>query len=155
MLKWEEIVWKDLSRDALYGILALRAEVFVVEQDCAFQDLDGNDAQSIHVVAWSSRDYANSIFQALAYTRIVPPAVSYAEPSIGRVVTAPSLRGQGVGVELMERSVAACHRLYPGQEIRISAQAYLEKFYAGLGFAPTGKYYLEDGIPHLEMLRPA
>lgn len=155
MLKWEEIVWKDLSRDALYGILALRAEVFVVEQDCAFQDLDGNDAKSIHVVAWSSGDYANSIFQALAYTRIVPPAVSYAEPSIGRVVTAPSLRGQGVGVELMERSIAACHRLYPGQEIRISAQAYLEKFYAGLGFVPTGKNYLEDGIPHLEMLRPA
>jgi ElaA protein len=152
MLNWDVISWKDLSRDALYEILALRAEVFVVEQDCPYQDVDGKDAKSLHVVAWSSADYANSTRRALAYTRIVFPGVSYVEPSIGRVVTAAEVRGQGVGVELMRQSITACQRHFPGQPIRISAQSYLEKFYVELGFVATGKTYLEDGIPHLEML---
>ena len=151
MLNWEVISWSELSRDDLYAILALRAEVFVVEQDCPYQDVDGKDVCSLHVVGRQSAGDGTGV---MAYARIVVPGGVYAEPSIGRVVTSRAARGRGLGQQLMGRAIEACGLHFPGLPIRISAQAYLERFYFELGFVPTGKTYLEDNIPHLEMLRP-
>jgi ElaA protein len=137
MLNWEVILWSELSRDDLYAILALRAEVFVVEQDCPYQDVDGKDACSLHVVG---RQSAGDGAEVMAYAR---------------VVTSRAARGRGLGQQLMGCAIEACGLHFPGVPIRISAQAYLERFYFELGFVPTGKSYLEDNIPHLEMLRPA
>ena len=122
--------------------MVLRQRVFVVEQRCAYLDADGYDPQSRHL--WADR--AGSIE---AYLRIVPAGAKYAEVSIGRVITAPEARGTGLGRELMRRGVAACG----AQPIRIGAQAHLEKFYGELGFRRVSDEYLEDDIPHIEMLR--
>lgn len=141
------MIWHDKPFDALtarelYAILALRAQVFVVEQACVYLDPDGKDPVSRHLWVADS--------DVLAYIRIVPPGISYAEISIGRVVTAPAARGRGLAKELMLRGIAACG----AQPIRIGAQCYLERFYADLGFERAGADYIEDGIPHLEMVRP-
>lgn len=135
----------ELSLDQLYEILALRSEVFIVEQDCPYQDLDGKDQRSEHLCAYEGE-------RLVAYARLVRPGVSYEEPSIGRVITSEKIRSKGVGKELMQQAIDEMQRLYPNQDIRISAQSYLEAFYSGLGFHNTGKFYLEDGIPHQEML---
>lgn len=135
----------------MYGALRLRSDVFVVEQDCVYPDLDDKDACSIHLVAMATD--AKPGDSAQATVRLVPPGISYEEPSIGRVVTIQSTRGTGLGRELMERSIRTCQRHWPCQNIRISAQQYLIRFYEDLGFKCVGKGYLEDGIPHIEMLR--
>lgn len=133
----------------VYDLLALRSAVFVVEQTCIFQDADGVDLQASHLLG------RNPQGELVALLRIVDPGVKYAEPSIGRVITAPAIRGTGTGRSLVHRGLAECARLWPGQGIRISAQARLERFYREFGFATQGEPYLEDDIPHLEMLRPA
>ncbi len=136
----------ELEPRELYAILAVRAEVFVVEQDCPYQDVDGKDFDSIHL--WASiPDGA-----VVAYSRITPPGVRFAEPSIGRVVTTMAVRGTGAGRELMDRSIVVCRRQWPSSAIRISAQQYLRDFYESLGFETVRGPYPEDGIPHLEML---
>jgi ElaA protein len=141
-LSWHESPFDALTVHQLYAILALRQRVFVVEQTCAYLDADGADAPSRHL--WAER--AGDI---VAYVRLVPAGLKFAEVSIGRVITAPETRGTGLGRELMRRAIAACGQV----PIRIGAQAHLEKFYGELGFVRASDVYDEDGIPHIEMLR--
>lgn len=136
----------DLTIHQLYAILQLRMEVFVVEQTCYYQDCDGRDQASLH--HW----FENSDSEIIAYVRICKPGVSYAEPSIGRVIVAEKYRRKSLGKQIMESSIEIAKKHFSVGSIRISAQKYLVDFYTNLGFIPTGKEYLEDGIPHLEML---
>ena len=145
--------WGDLTRDELHAILRLRIDVFVVEQDCPYPELDGKDLQSIHVYAFKSDDAISAGDAAAATIRICAPGESYSEPSIGRVATRMDCRGIGLGIEIMNRAIAECDTQYPGLGIRISAQCYLEKFYTDLGFKSAGETYLEDDIPHIQMFR--
>jgi ElaA protein len=149
-----DIVWRacrlgDLSVLDLTRIYRARQEVFVIEQQCIYLDADGADERSHHLAAWSPQHEL-----PLAYARLVEPGVKYAEPSIGRVITTAPARGTGLGRELMRRVLALAAHTYPGQAIRISAQSRLARFYGELGFVAVGTDYLEDGIPHVEMLRP-
>ena len=146
-------LWGDLSRDDFHAILRLRIDVFVVEQDCPYPELDGKDLKSIHVYAFKSEDDMSSGASAAATVRICAPGLSYSEPSIGRVATRSDCRGVGLGIEIMNRAISECDKHYPDLGIRISAQCYLEKFYADLGFKSTGEPYLEDDIPHIQMFR--
>jgi len=135
-----------LSLDQLYAIMKIRQEVFVVEQNCPYLDADGKDQQSHHLMIFMGKELA-------AYTRLVPPGISYKQySSIGRVVNGSSFRGQGIGKKLMERSIEECQRIFPNHSIKISAQCYLEKFYKELGFEDLGSRYDEDGIPHMSMI---
>ena len=143
--EWARI--DGLSPRAFHAAIALRESVFVVEQSCVFQDADEFDLHCWHLLAWSGHALA-------AYLRVVDPGGKYPEPSIGRVANAAAFRGKGVGRALMAEAVARCQATWPGQPNRISAQQYLLKFYASFGFEPVGEAYLEDGIPHVEMLRP-
>lgn len=145
-MEWNVKTYEALTKDELYDLLQLRIEVFVIEQECPYQDADGKDQNSIHV--WTN----NAEGQPIAYLRIVAPGVSYAEPSIGRVVTKDTHRKGGLGRELMNQGIAECLEVYPDQTIRISAQEYLLGFYTSLGFEQVGEMYLEDDIPHLEMI---
>ncbi|MGY8928195.1 MAG: GNAT family N-acetyltransferase, partial [Flavobacteriales bacterium] len=147
--------WSDLTRDQFHSIVRLRIDVFVVEQDCPYPELDAKDLKSIQVYALKSDENIASGDSAAACVRICAPGVSYPEPSIGRVATRPDCRKMGLGIEIMKRAIGACESAYPGQGIRISAQCYLEKFYANLGFSSTGETYLEDNIPHIQMFRPS
>ncbi len=138
--------YSDLSKNELYAILWLRAKVFIVEQNCPYQDLDGKDQKSYHVIGVKDDMIA-------AYSRIIPPGVSYENySSIGRVVCDPSARGNGLGKTLMRFSIDTCKELYPDKPIKISAQTYLQRFYNALGFAEVGDEYLEDNIPHIQMI---
>lgn len=150
-LRWRALPFQELSTAELYRLLRLRAEVFVVEQACAFQDLDGLDAQAVHWLG-ETTDAQNQPL-LLAYTRLLPQGVAFAQASIGRVVTSPLARGTGIGHQLMRGSIAELHRLWGVQPIRIGAQAHLEAFYRQHGFVPDGQPYVEDGIDHIEMLR--
>ena len=137
----------ELSNDELYAILRLRAEVFVVEQNCAFQDLDDKDQASYHLMGIEQG-------KLVAYTRLVPAGISYNIPSIGRVVTSPGSRGNGLGKLLMEKSIEVATQLFGKTPIKIGAQLYLRKFYSEFGFVQSSDVYLEDGIEHIEMIRP-
>jgi len=145
MINWTIKNFDDLTPHELYAILQLRSEVFVVEQQCVFLDADGKDQLCFHIMGMEN----NSL---LAYTRLVPAGISYAEPAIGRVVTSPQARNRGAGRQLMEYSINQCHILFGRCAIRIGAQVYLQKFYTSLGFRPEGEIYLEDGIQHIEMV---
>lgn len=150
------VAWRCLPFDALlprtlYALLQLRSEVFVVEQSCAFQDLDGADPDCMHLLG--ERTHLGNESELLAYTRLVPAGLKYAEASIGRVVTAPVTRGTGMGHALMAESIRMLHSLWGVQPIRIGAQAHLERFYNTHGFVSDNKPYIEDGIPHIEMVR--
>lgn len=148
ILKYECKPFAELTPAELYEAMALRQEVFIVEQNCPYLDADGKDLQSWHLLG---RDEAGVL---LAYVRILPIGVSYPEyPSIGRVVTSPSARGKGYGKELMEVAIETLYRLFGPSPIKIGAQTYLLKFYESLGFRSTGEEYLEDGIPHTKMVR--
>lgn len=139
--------YDELSTDELYTILQLRQEVFIVEQDCPYLDCDNKDKESFHVLC------ENEEGTLVAYTRLVPRGVSYAEyASIGRVANALSVRGKGVGKHVMEYSMAECRRLFPQDNLKISAQSYLLGFYSSLGFEAVGEEYLEDDIPHTAMV---
>lgn len=150
-LRWVCRPFPGLGVDALYALMRLRQQVFVIEQNCAYLDADGLDPQSWHLLAWTSGPAP----QLVACLRIVPPGQRHAEPSIGRVATATEVRRTGLGLELVAKGVARCLHLYPRQPIRISAQAHLQDFYGRLGFMSEGDGYEEDGIPHVAMLRPA
>ncbi|MBI49221.1 MAG: GNAT family N-acetyltransferase [Crocinitomicaceae bacterium] len=143
--------WEDLSRDELYACLRLRIDVFVVEQDCPYPELDGKDQYSLHLFSENlDISMGNSV---KAYLRIVKPGVSYNEPSIGRVAIAKSIRGNGLGKEIMKKALDECSNRWPNSGVRISAQKYLVKFYEDLGFKVTSETYLEDGIPHVQMYK--
>ncbi len=146
MLDWQLKKFEELSPHELYAILRLRSEVFVVEQDCVYLDMDDKDQQSHHLLGSLHN-------RLIAYTRILPPGSSYSEPSIGRVVTSPSARRSGAGRLLMMQSINAVHGLYGEIPIRIGAQLYLKEFYGSFGFVQQGEIYLEDGIEHIHMLK--
>ena len=138
-----------LSVDDIYDALALRSQVFVVEQNCVFLDADGADRASGHLLG---RDDTGVLH---GYLRIVDPGVKFAELSIGRVITSEASRGTGLGHRLIDEGINRCTVAWPGQPIRIGAQARLQSFYARHGFVREGRDYMEDGIPHCEMLREA
>jgi len=147
---WRVCAFSDLHVAELQNIYAARQQVFVLEQRCLYLDADGCDEHGWHLAAWSAAQRA-----PLAYARLLAPGVKYAEPSIGRVITTAPARGTGLGRTLVRRAMAECARLWPGHGVRISAQSHLARFYAEVGFVAVGADYLEDGIPHLEMLAPA
>ena len=150
-VQWRCLPFHAMGADTLYRLLRLRSEVFVVEQNCVFLDLDGLDPQCLHVLGEVVD--AQGLVHLHASTRLVPPGVSFAEASIGRVVTAPAARGGGIGHVLMAESVRLLEQLWGPQPIRIGAQAHLERFYNRHGFVSDDKPYVEDGIPHIEMIR--
>ena len=143
-MKWITKTFDQLSLHELYSILQLRARVFIVEQECPYQDLDDKDQQAWHL-------YGEENGKMLAYARLLPQNVNYPEPSIGRVIVDPSLRGRNIGKELMNRSIAKCEELFKTKKITLSAQCYLIKFYNELGFKEEGEEYEEDFIPHVKM----
>ena len=145
-LDWQFVPFQSLLPQQLYAALQLRGEVFMVEQNCVFQDLDGADDQAMHLLGLSDGEL-------LAYARCFPAGVKFAEASIGRVLTRASARGLGLGHDLMREAIDRLVGQWGPQPIRIGAQAHLEGFYAQHGFVPVGQTYLEDGIPHIEMLR--
>lgn len=146
-LTWKLKKFEDLSPAELYKILSLRQEVFIVEQNCPYLDADGKDLHSFHLMGFDENYFLT------AYSRIVFPGISYAEISIGRVVSSPKFRRTGLGKLLMEEAIKQIEAIYGKVPIRIGAQKYLFEFYKGLGFTDIGEEYLEDGIPHVIMLR--
>jgi ElaA protein len=139
--------FRDLTPYEVYSMLRLRNEVFVVEQNCVFQDADNKDLYCHHVLMYENK-------QLVAYARLVPKGLTYEEMSIGRVVTSALVRGTGAGKQLMQVAIESCYRLFGPGPIKIGAQLYAEKFYNSLGFTSTGAVYDEDGIPHTEMIKP-
>jgi ElaA protein len=146
-LTWRCLPFDALQARTLYALLQLRTEVFVMEQTCIFQDMDGADPQCFHLLG----EQADGTLAA--YARLVPAGLKFTEASIGRVVTQPAARGGGLGHTLMREAVQALHGLWGEQPIRIGAQARLEAFYRQHGFAPASEIYIEDGIDHIEMVR--
>lgn len=147
-MRWTCLPFAELSVEQLYDALALRSEVFVVEQNCAFLDIDGLDRLTWHLLGHGS-DGNDASLQA--YARLIPPGLKGPDALIGRVVTAPAARGGGTGRLLMTQALAECQRLWPAHGIALHAQAHLERFYASFGFVPVGEPYIEDGISHIEM----
>lgn len=136
--------FQELSTREIYDILQLRSEVFVVEQDCVYQDIDGHDLEAFHLVFYKDEVLA-------AYSRILPANAYFDELSIGRVIVKSSFRGQKLGHQLMKESIDFALKEYSNQDIVISAQQYLIKFYESHAFKIAGEGYLEDGIPHIKM----
>ncbi len=148
MITWTCQPFAELTLLELYAALRLRSEIFVVEQNCPYLDLDGLDEAAYHLLGRTETG------ELAAYTRLLPQGVSYPDyASIGRVVVAQSQRRGGLGQELMRESIRHCERLFGPGPIKIGAQQYLERFYQGFGFAQCGEGYDEDGIPHIPMLR--
>jgi len=145
-MNWILKKFDALTPHELYAILRLRSEVFVVEQNCVFQDMDDKDQQCQHLMGWQGDLLA-------AYTRLVPPGLNYAEASIGRVVTSPAVRGGGIGKTLIAKSIEEVFSLYGQGPIKIGAQLYLKMFYRSFGFEQVGDIYDEDGIDHIKMIR--
>ena len=145
-IQWLLKKFEQLSPYQVYAILQLRNEVFVVEQQCVFQDADDKDQQCYHLMGF----YNN---QLVAYTRIVPAGIIYGEVSIGRVVTSPAVRRLGAGKQLMQQSIQTAYDLFGRVAIKIGAQLYLKKFYESFGFNQVSDVYLEDGIEHIYMLK--
>jgi len=145
---WTLQSFNQLSNQQLYALLQARSRVFVMEQQCIYQDQDDIDFHALHLSCWRGQTL-------LAYLRIIPAGVSFDEVSIGRVLTTDAARGRGLGKELMQRAIAACQLHYPRQGIRIGAQDYLRRFYQDLGFTVDSDIYDEDGIAHVEMIFPA
>jgi len=146
-LTWTCLHHRDLDKATLYAVLSLRCQVFVVEQQCPYQDVDGRDLtdDTHHLLAHEEG-------RLVAYLRLLAPCAE-APAAIGRVVTAPEGRGRGLGHQLMEQAIAACERLWPGQPLYLSAQAHLQTYYGRYGFTAQGDSYLEDGILHIDMHR--
>lgn len=138
--------FEELKLHELYELLQLRAEVFVVEQDCVYQDIDGKDEKALHVLGYEEENL-------VAYTRIFPPGIYFKEAAIGRVVVKNSSRKNKFGHEIMRASIKAIEETFHTKSIKLSAQTYLTKFYESHGFEQIGEGYLEDGIPHIAMIR--
>ena len=149
MRSWSWRSFQELSPDELYEILRLRAVVFVVEQQCAYLDMDGADRRAHHLFSRASDGSVEG------YLRVLAPGVRYKEPSIGRVVSHPALRRSGLGMELMREGIRRTRLEYPGTGIRINAQHRLEEFYRKLDFVTVSDPYELDGIEHVEMLLSA
>ncbi|GIZ51974.1 GNAT family N-acetyltransferase [Noviherbaspirillum aridicola] len=145
MLDWTWLPFHALTPEQLYDAMMLRQRVFVIEQRCLYPDADGLDPACRHGLAYSPSGTLH------AYARILQPGVRHPEPSIGRVVVVPELRGRGLGRDLMQAAMREAMRLFPGQPLRISAQAHLRDFYRQFGFEPSGPVYDDAGIPHVDM----
>jgi len=149
MINWSFKQFDNLTPHELYSVLQLRNEVFVVEQNCVFQDADNKDQPSHHLMGWDNN-------MLVAYSRIVPLGIAYDSfPSIGRVVTSPKTRRTGMGKILMHQSIEELQKLFGESSIKLGAQLYLKKFYESFGFVQSSDVYMEDGIPHIEMIRHA
>lgn len=145
-MEFTTLEYSQLSRDDLYDILKLRADVFVVEQNCAYSDLDNIDKKCIHIIGRKNE-------KLIAYARIIPRQLTNAEHlTIGRIVVHPDSRMAGIGKDLVQYCLRYCEINFPHIPIHIMAQNYLEEFYSQLGFQPIGNYFLEDNIPHQDML---
>ena len=147
-MKWNTTKFHQLTPDQLYDILKLRVNIFVVEQKCPYPELDDKDR---HVETRHMTAYDDS--RLIAYTRLLPPGLSYPDISVGRFAVEPSARNQGTGSLLMEKTLEEIDKIWPDKPIRISAQVHLSKFYEKFGFIIVSDSYLEDGIPHIEMLK--
>ena len=145
-IQWLLKKFEELTPYQLYAVLQLRSEVFVVEQNCVFVDADNKDQKAYHLMGFDTT-------KLVAYTRLVAPGEMYEQASIGRVVTSSSVRGSGIGKELMNQSIEAVYGLFGIQHIKIGAQLYLKKFYESLGFRQVSVVYLEDGIEHIYMIK--
>lgn len=145
-IRWVSNELRELKANDLYQVFRLRQTVFILEQNCLYPDIDAQDEKAIHLLGWSDED------KLLAYLRILAPGAYYAEPAIGRVVVAQTARGSGIGRELLDEGIRLTHQQYPKTNIRISAQSHLTSLYKDAGFESVGEPYLEDDIPHQEML---
>ncbi|HFI0253390.1 TPA: GNAT family N-acetyltransferase [Streptococcus suis] len=144
-MQWEMKAFDQLSLQELYTILTLRMDVFVVEQACPYPEVDGKDPNCLHLLGTDEGEL-------VAYLRILPAGLSYDEVSIGRVVIKSSHRGKGLARPMMEQAIDFITTVWEESQIKIGAQAHLEKFYGSLGFESVSEVYLEDNIPHLDML---
>ena len=148
-IQWEIKLFDRLGLDELYELLKLRVDVFVVEQNCSYPEIDGKDRhpQTLHLTGKDKNG------KSLAYLRILPPGLSFREVSIGRVVVAKKNRGQGICDMMLKKALDQIGHTWPNKDIRIGAQVYLKDFYSSQGFEPASESYLEDGIPHIDMIR--
>ena len=146
MITWILKPFADLTPTELYSILQLRNEVFIVEQNCPYQDMDNKDLKSWHLMGIEGD-------KLVVYSRLLAPGISYRESSIGRIVSSPAVRKTGIGKKLVEKSIQQIKNLFETDTIRIGAQLYLKTFYESFGFIQEGEVYLEDNIPHILMLR--
>ncbi len=135
--------FNEIDSKTLHNIFLLRSKVFVVEQECAYQDIDGKDFKSIHIIGEQKKEI-------IAYSRIIGLCNEFC--SIGRVLVKKEFRKKGIGIKLMTKTIKEAKSEYNSRKIKISAQEYLKNFYTNLGFKHTGRCYLEDGIPHIEMI---
>ena len=147
-IRWTVLPFEALPLLILYDVLRLRAEVFVVEQNCPYQDIDRRDVDALHLLGYSEQG------ELAAYARLFDAGKCFEQASIGRVIVAPAFRRFGLGKLLMRQAIAHTHGAFGAQPIMIGAQQYLHRFYSELGFTSIGEPYDEDGIPHQHMLRP-
>lgn len=148
VVEWRVLAFAELSPAELHDALRLRQDAFVVEQNCAFAEIDGRDPQALHLLGTTEG-------RLVAYARVFAPSAAAPHASIGRVVTHRSVRGTGLGRSVIREALRLAARVAPGAEVRLAAQAHLGPFYASLGFEPAGEPYLEDGILHQDMVRAA
>lgn len=148
-IEWKIKSFKELNTDELYELLKLRVKVFVVEQNCPYPEIDGKDRhpETLHVIG------KNKDGKIVAYSRILPPGLSFKQVSIGRVVVGKNSRGQGISDAMLKKTLDQINLIWPDEDIQIGAQIYLKDFYQSHGFEPASKSYLEDGIPHIDMVR--
>ena len=152
MTQWQWRSFAELSNHDLYEMLAQRQQVFVLEQQCLYNDFDGLDVAAHHLLGWRTIDGRR---QLAAYLRCLAPGAKYTEMSLGRVLTTKAARGTGIGRALLAQGIEQAERQHPGHPIKIGAQRYLEAFYASFGFVTISAPYDEDAIIHVDMLRPA
>ncbi|MES2116962.1 MAG: GNAT family N-acetyltransferase [Pseudomonadota bacterium] len=150
MIDWQWLAFNDIPGADLYAVLYQRQQVFVLEQQCLYPDIDGYDLDAHHLLGWRTVDGKREL---AAYLRCLAPGAKYQEMSLGRVLTTEAARGLGIGRQLVERGIQLAEQLHPGHRFRIGAQARLEKFYASLGFETVTAPYDEDGIMHIDMVR--
>ncbi len=150
MITWQWLNFEQFSASTLYAVLALRSEVFVLEQTCIYQDIDGLDPACWHLLGWQAID---GVPQLVAYLRGLPPGLKFTQASLGRVLTASAVRGSGTGRALLNEGLQRMQHQFPDQAIRIAAQCYLQSFYEDFGFVACSDMYDEDGIAHIDMMR--
>jgi len=150
MIQWNDLHHSQLTVPQLYALLKLRCEVFVVEQTCPYQDIDGDDllGENRHILGWRDGEL-------VAYARILKSEEEFEPVVIGRVIISPAVRGEKLGYTLMEQTLASCQQNWPQKALYLGAQAHLQPFYAHFGFSPVTDVYDEDGIPHVGMAREA